>query len=453
MSGRLESRHRPRSAAVATALALSCAALPLTAAAQKNDLLAIYRDALTNDPVYGAARYTQQAALEREPQARAALRPSLGAGLSASVTNFHYDADGIAIGRTYNSWGPALNASWPLYRAQLDDALGQARLAVVQAEAQLAAARQDLILRVSQAYFDVLAAQDALAAIIASKQAVAENLAQAKREFEVGTKTIVDTHEAQARYDQIVAQEQVARGDVIIKQNALRVIVGRDVSELLPLREAPQLTAPQPASVEQWTRRAEEANFSVTVARAAAESAKLETVRARDARMPTVDLSGSLSNTAASGSTTFAGRNTTRVASIGVQVQVPIYTGGLIDSRVRETLAGEEKARQDLEAARRNAAQGARQSYTSVDYGLAQVHALESAEISAKSQLDSTRLGYQVGVRINLEVLNATTQLFSTQRDLKKARYDFLVNGLRLRSAAGSLEEKDIAAINALLAR
>jgi outer membrane protein len=179
----------------------------------------------------------------------------------------------------------------------------------------------------------------------------------------------------------------------------------------------------------------------------------LETTRARDARLPTVDLTGQLSRTRASGTAAFQGDLTQRNATIGVQLSVPLYTGGLIQSRVREALASEERFRQDLESARRTAAQGARQAYTGVEFGLAQVRALESAEVSAKSQLDSTRLGYQVGVRINLEVLNATTQVFTTQRDLKKARYDFLVNGLRLKSSAGVLDEPDLAGLNAMLAR
>jgi outer membrane protein len=342
----------------------------------------------------------------------------------------------------------------PLYRPQNWDALSQAKLAVQSADAQLAQARQDLILRVTQAYFDVLAAQDALTALEASKKATAEQLAQARREFEVGTKTIVDTHEAQARFDQIAAQEAVARGDLIVKRNALRAIIGRDAGDsLLPLRDAPQLTPPQPADVEAWAKRAEEASYGVAIARAAAEIARIETTRSRHGHYPTLDLAASVSQSRTSGSLTSDASNTLRDSRIGVQLNIPLYAGGLIQSRVREALANEERARFDLESARRNAAQGARQAYTGVDFGLAQVRALESAEVSAKSQLDSTQLGYQVGVRINLDVLNAQTQLFNTQRDLKKARYDFLVNGLRLKSAAGALDEKDLEAINALLAR
>jgi outer membrane protein len=434
--------------AVAVALLLTAGG----ATAQKNDLLSIYRDALANDPIYASARFANQAAREREPQARSALLPNVGASLG--YNQIWQDSSTPNVSNSFNSWGPSLQLTMPIYRPQNRDALSQAQLAVQSSEAQLAQARQDLILRVTQAYFDVLAAQDALTAIEASKKATAEQLAQAKREFEVGTKTIVDTHEAQARFDQIVAQEQVARGDLIVKRNALRAIIGRDAGDsLLPLRDAPQLAAPQPADVEAWARRAEEASYGVAIARAAAEIAKIETARSRHGHYPTLDLAASISQSRSSGSLTSDTSNTFRDSRIGVQLNIPLYAGGLIQSRVREALANEERARFDLETARRNAAQGARQAYTGVDFGLAQVRALESAEVSAKSQLDSTRLGYQVGVRINLDVLNATTQLFNTQRDLKKARYDFLVNSLRLKSAAGALEEKDLEAINALLAR
>ena len=438
---------------IATAAALL---IPLQAplaqqAAQRNDLLTILGDALRNDASFGSARFARQAATEREPQALAATRPAVNAGFGGTLTNF--DSRTPDVNRTFNSWGPALNFNMPLYRPQNWEAVTQARLSVQAADATFELARQDLLLRVTLAYFDVLAAQDNLEAIAANRKAVAEQLAQAKREFVVGTKTIVDTHEAQARFDQIVAQEQVALGDLIVRRTALRAIIGREPGQLVPLREAPQLIAPQPADIEAWTKQAEDSSFSVAVARANAQIAEREIERAKLAGWPTVDLVASAQLNRFDGSSVSSTSNTTRTGSVGVQLNWPIYTGGLVQSRVREALANEERTRQDLELARRNSAQGARQAYTGVDFGLAQVRALESAEVSAKSQLESTRLGYRVGVRINLDVLNATTQLFNTQRDLKKARYDFLVNGLRLQAAAGSLQEEALQGINALLAR
>jgi len=447
-----------RSAAVRGAtvwLALLGGALPLATGA--TDLLTLTRDALQNDPGYASARFGQMAAAEAEPQARANLLPTLNASVGDSANRVDFRSDNLALSpsfeKTFNSWGPALNFSVPVYSAPLWQGLTQAKLTVKQSEAQLSQARSDLLVRVAQAYFDVLAAQDALSALRENKKAVSEQLAQAKREFEVGTKTIVDTHEAKARYDQIDAQEQVARGDLAVRQSALRAIVGHEAGELAPLRDPVALAPPQPNDVETWAHSAEDANYSVLAARAAAEISRHETRRARDAYLPSVNINGGIQWQRSTGSLYIPITNSSTSSTLGISVTVPVFTGGAIQSRVREAHAREDRADQDLEQARRTAAQAARQAYTGVDYGLAQVQALESAEISAKTQVDSTRLGYQVGVRINLDVLNANTQLFSTQRDLKKARYDFLLNGLKLKAAAGALQDPDVETVNALLQR
>ena len=422
-----------------------------------SDLSSILKEALANDPVYASARFSQQASAESQPQARAALLPNVS--LSAGVSTAHYRLESEnqtlapSFEQTFTSWGPSLQLSLPLYRSQLWESLSQSRLTVQQSEARFAQARQDLIVRVAQAYFDVLASNDALAAIRTNKQAISEQLAQAQREFEVGTKTIVDTHEARARYDQAVAQEQVALGDLIVKKSTLQAIIGHEAGELTPLADAPLLVPPQPADIEAWARSAEQGNLSVLAARAAAEIARHETQRARDAYRPTLDLTGQVQWQRSTATSLYPFSNTVTQGGIGITATVPLYTGDLLQSRIREAHARQFQAEQDLEAARRTASQSARQAYTGTDYGLAQVHALESAEVSAKSQLDSTRLGYEVGVRINLDVLNANTQLFNTQRDLKKARYDFLVNGLRLKAASGNLEDRDVQAVSGLLQR
>ena len=425
------------------------------ALAQGTDLLTLARDALLNDPTYTGARFTQLASAEAEPQARSNLLPNLSASLAENANRIDYRADvpgGFAIQKTFNSWGPALNLSLPVYNAQFWDSLGQSKLTVKQSEAQLAQARADLLLRVAQAYFDVLAAQDALAALSENKKAVSEQLAQAKREFEVGTKTIVDTHEAKARYDQIDAQEQVARGDLAVKRSALQAIIGHDAGELTPLRDPVALVAPLPTDAEAWARSAKAGNYTVLAARAGSEIAHYQTRSARDAYLPTVNISGSIQYQRADNGSVYIPGNSTQTNSVlGITLSVPVFTGGYTQSKLREAHAREDKAEQDLELARRNAEQSARQSYTGVDYGLAQVNALESAEVSAKTQLESTVLGYHVGMRVNLDVLNANTQLFNTQRDLKKARYDFLVNGLKLKAAAGALVDRDIEVVNALL--
>jgi outer membrane protein len=448
------------------ALGLFVAGAPALAGA--TDLLELARDAMVNDPTYSSTRFAQMASAEAEPQARSNLLPALSASLGEQATrvDFRSDASGVDLAaqgippqqanyqKTFNAWGPTLNLTLPIYNAQSWDALGQSKLTVRQSEAQLAQARLDALVRVAQAYFDVLASEDALQALRENKKAISEQLAQAKREFEVGTKTIVDTHEAKARYDQIDSQEQVARSDLAIKQSALRAIIGRDPGPLQPLRDPVQLVPPQPNDIDTWVRNAETDNYAVQAARAGAQIAQYQVKIARDAYLPQVNVTGSMQyQRSDNGSLYLPFNNNVTTSTLGISLTVPLFTGGYIQSKLRQAHALEDKADQDLELARRTAAQSARQAYSGVDYGLAQVQALESAQVSAQTQVESTRLGYRVGVRINLDVLNANTQLFNTERDLKKARYDFLVNGLKLKAAAGALQDEDIFKVNALLQR
>jgi outer membrane protein len=305
--------------------------------------------------------------------------------------------------------------------------------------------------RLANAYFNVLAARDQVNSLEVQKEATLQQLAQARREFEVGTKTIIDTNEAQARYDQIVAALQVAVGQLLIRRNELRAIVGRDPEVLAGLADAPRLQLPQPNEAAVWVKATEDGNFGVRNARATVEIARREVQRARHGHKPTVDVVANYGIRRFDGTQLSGTEFRANSGNIGVQLNVPLYTGGLTQSRVREALALESRSASDLENVLRTATNNARAAFTGVNYGLTQVQALESAERSARTQLESTRLGYQVGVRIQLDVLNATTQLVSTQRDLKRARYDFLISGLNLKAAAGSLAEDDLQAVNRLL--
>ena len=431
----------------------SRSAAEIANAGVRNDLLTLYREAIANDAVLASARSLQLATQERVPQARAALLPNLSANARAdynlyrsTITEF-----GTSGSSNYSVYGGGLDLTVPLYRPQNWTALDQAKLTVVQSEAQLAQSQQDLSLRVAIAYFNVLTARDQLIALVAAKQATGEQLQQARREFEVGTKTIIDTNEAQARFDQIAAQEQVALGALLVRRSELQVIIGREPDTLAPLRDRPNLNPPTPQDINSWVRAAETGSYLVQIARSGYEIATREIERQRDAYKPTVDLVSGYNINKFNGTQSSDLNPRINSGSVGVLLNVPIYTGGLIQSRVREALALQERSNFDLESARRNAANAARDAYTGVNFGLAQVSALESAEVSARTQLESTQLGYEVGVRIQLDVLNATTQLVQTQRDLKRARYDVLLAGLRLKSAAGTLGDEDIAAVNALL--
>ena len=423
------------------------AALPASAA----DLLQMYRDALANDSQFAAARAQLDAGRERIPQGRAGLLPSVG--LNAN-TNWN-DVDikqPISAERRFNSNGYALQLTQPLFRWQNLVQYDQSKLQVAQAEAVFAQARQDLILRVSQAYFDVLLAQDTLTVAQAQKKAIAEQLEQARRNFEVGTSTIVDTHEAQSRYDLTVAQEIAAQSDLDVKRQALRQLIGKEPEALKALKSVVQISRPQPDDIQQWVGAAEQNSFAVQAQQAGLEVATREIERQRAGHYPTVDLVASHNRSkglSSSGVSLGTAESSSNV--VGLQLAVPLYQGGLVMSREREAVALKENASGDLETTRRAAALSARQAYLGVSSGTAQVKALEAALVSSQSALDSNKLGYEVGVRINIDVLNAQQQLYTTRRDLFKARYDTLLAQLRLKAAAGALGEDDVQQINALL--
>ncbi|NMM28870.1 MAG: TolC family outer membrane protein [Glaciimonas sp.] len=420
------------------------AAAFLALGAHAADLQQIYNDARINDPQYASARATLAAGQEKLPQGRAGLLPTLG--LSGSNTKNEIDSGG-----NFNASNYALTLSQPLFRWGNWQQYEQSKLLVAAADAQFSQAQQDLILRVSQAYFDILGAQDTLTFIQAQKVAITEQLASAKQNFEVGTATITDTHEAQARFDLAVAQEFAAQNDLEIKRASLQQIIGKPPAELAPLQLGLTLSMPEPAQIGAWLDSAQQRNYGVIGQQLALEIAQRDISRNRAGHYPTVDLVASRNYTKQPSSTFNGAIVATNSNSIGVQWNIPLFAGFAVTSRVRESIALEDKTRFDLETARRTAMQSVRQSYLGVNSGLAQVKALEAAEISSQSALDSNKLGYQVGVRVNIDILNAQQQLFSTRKDLSKARYDTIINGLKLKSAAGTLTEQDVLQVNGLL--
>ena len=434
-------------------LALACL---ITATAQGADLLDVYRDAAAYDAQFASAKAALEAGREKLPQGRAGLLPTLGLSANTVWNEVDYEArpsNGVVPAK-YNSNGWGISLSQPLFRWQNWASYKQAELAVVQAETQFAAARQDLVVRVAQAYFDVLLAQETLNTAQAQKSAIAEQLASAKRNFEVGTATITDTHEAQARFDLTSAQEIAAANDLLVKRHSLQMLTGKEDQSLKVLKPGLEIKRPQPDDIAQWVSAAEQGNLVAQAAQAAYEIADREVGKQRAGHLPTLDLvatrgRSSLQTTLAIG--IIRPGSDTDASTVGLQLAVPLFAGGAIASRDREAVALRDKARSDLDNARRQAALQARQAYLGVTSGLAQVKALEQGLVSSRSALDSNRLGYEVGVRINIDVLNAQQQVYSTQRDLAKARLDTLAAQLKLKAASGALADEDVAAVNALL--
>lgn len=430
----------------ALAVALLCsAAVPV----QAQSLKELFEAARGYDATFLAARAQAEAAQFRAAQADALLRPSVG--LQAEYKHNGYDTP-LGGSKSARIASAGLSATQPLYNPASSASVDKAQRSLDAATADLQNAEQDLIVRVSQAYFDVLAAQDALNTAQANKKGISEQLASAKRNFEVGTATITDTREAQAKFDLVTAQVIAAENDLRTKRVALDQTVGGNGVNPLALKRVSPLPVPVAGSVDEWVGKVEESP-SVRKARAGLDIAKADVRRTEAGHKPTVDLNGTLgaANNKGSYATSLGGEGTARTNSIGIALKLPLYAGGAIQNQVREALKLEEKARQDLEGARRSLTQVTRQAFLGVESGKARVSALEAAESSSKLALEATQLGYKVGVRVNLDVLNAQTQLYSTQADLAKARYDVLVTSLKLRQAAGTLSSVDLDPINALL--
>jgi outer membrane protein len=412
-------------------------------------LVELYESARGFDAAYQSAKSQYDATLAKAEQAKAGILPTVG--LSLGVLGNSLENNNPSTDRSFNSQSATLSASQPLYRPANWLSYEQGKKQVDLAQAQLNVADQDLIVRVSQAYFDVLASMDSLTFVQAQKAAVAEQLASAKRNFEVGTSTITDTREAQARFDLVIAQEIAADNDLRVKKIALDQLVGKTGSQPLPLALPLTLAAPAPNDVNTWVSQSELEHPVIRQSQIALDVAELETQKAQAGHKPTVDLTGSYNITQNNGSSSTPVDYRTNVASIGVTLNLPLFAGYAIQNRVKETLALQEKARNDLEGAKRGVAQGTRTAFFGLLSGQGQVKALEAAEASSQSALDANKLGYQVGVRINIDVLNSQSQLFQTKRDLAKARYDVLVGGLKLRQANGTLKAEDLQSVNALL--
>jgi outer membrane protein len=437
-------RRAPAGSALVLGAALAVASAPLHA----QSLLELYEAAHRYDATYLAARALADSATYRVEQTRALMRPSASLAANAGRSQ-----NNPTIGDNFgsNTFGASINGRQPLFNRANVATIAQAERTLESSLADLDSAEQDLILRLSQAYFDVLGAEDTLQTTRANKAAISEQLASAKRNFEVGTATITDTREAQARFDLATAQEIAANNDLVSKKIALDQLVGRD--NVVPRQLAVPLALPATASipVEELVSRAAEEHPAVRRAQVAYDIALLETEKARAQALPTIDAVASLQGGHGTIAANTTGNNTG--ASIGVQLNLPLYTGGAVQNRIRETLVLEERSRNDLEAARRAVTQATRQAYYTLQSSSAQVKALEAAEASSQLALEATQLGYRVGIRVNVDVLNAQSQLFQTRRDLARARYDLLLATLRLRQASGRLVASDVLGIDRLLVK
>lgn len=429
--------------------------------AQAEDLWTVYQAALDNDPLVREALANRNSGREARPQAWAGLLPTIG--LSASESDSTVDGtqvglqpDGsvglIDFSSESESTRYSLSLNQPVFRWDRWVALRQAGDRVAQAEINYEAARQELIVRASEGYFNLLAAQDNLAFAEANKEAISRQLDQARRRFEVGLIAITDVQEAQAAYDTAIADEIAARRQVATAREQLREVTGQYYRELAGPQSDLELVAPQPADQDAWVERALRDNLVLNAQRLATDIAGKEVSRQRAGHFPTLDLSASRGKTESTGATPFD-TSDTESDNVVLQLNVPLFAGGAVRSRVRQAAADHEASKQVLERQARATERSTRDAYLGVQSDISRVSALRQALESNETALKATEAGFEVGTRTTVDVLNARSNAFRARNDLARSRYDYMLNTLRLKQAAGALSEDDVRQINGMLQR
>jgi len=434
-------RHLPVVAAALAALA----AMPTAFAANLSEIYALAR---AEDAQFAAALHTATAGREKSVQGRALLLPSV-----AVTGNLRRNHDGSSSWdgyQSYTSGAASLTATQPLLRQANRATYEQGELQALLADQQLKLAEQDLMLRVSRGYFEVLQAQDALATVGAQRESFTQQLAQAKRSFEVGLSPVTDVNEAQSRHDLTLAQEIAGRNELEFKRRTLEKAINRPLPPLARLDPAVSIDILSAEQLQQLSDAAERSATQVAIGTTGQKIARFEVAKQDAGHLPTIDLVGSVGRNHNANYNNFGGQQL-RPASIGIEVSVPLYQGGAISSRAREAVANLSRADSELENARRQARLDARQASLGVQSGTALNQALRQAVSSGETQVRSTQRGLEVGVRTRVDVLNAEQQLFTTRRDLSAARYQALIAGLQLKAVAGVIGEPDLRALDALL--
>jgi outer membrane protein len=446
---------------------------------QNMDLVRLYQEAAFNDPVLNSARFNYAANKEFYWQGLSTLLPQVSANPAA--TRFFQHGEGNS--RVFDQRSYTVTLTQPIFNAAALEVFRQGDLVTKVSDLQFLQAQQDLVIRVSQAYFDVLTAQDNVELFQNKKGLIKQQLQAAQSKFEVGSATIVDTNDAQARFDLANAQEIAAQAELVVRRGVLEQIIGRPVASLKPLAKDATIAGvvidprvqskaskdnvsatananginpnlPPGQTLDDWVKQAEAANYGVLASQLNVNIAQSTYRSALAANVPTVNFVGTTGFNAANGSQTNFNPSTTQNIfnnTVGLQMNIPIFSGGFNNSVIRQNAALLDKAKSDYDGLRRAAAQNTRQAFTGFYGGLATVKAFEAAEKSGATALASSQLGFDVGTLINLDVLIALDALFTTRATLYKARYDTILNALRLKAQAAALTDQDLLAVNALL--
>lgn len=416
------------------------------------DLLRVYKLAETNDQEYLQALASHRVVLESRPQALSQLLPSIN--LSADTTRHDQDisSGGAAVGfsgkANFNSRGYRLSVTQPLFRRDRMIALNQADSDIRQAEAELIEAQQALIIRIAERYFDILARIDSLEFAQAEVKSLSRQLEQANQRFEVGLSAITDVHEAQAGYDLAVAQEIQALNAIDNAQEAMRELTGEYITKFNQLGDTISLVTPEPQAIESWTQLALDQNLGVIASRHAVETARKEVKRQSAGHLPTLDLVAAETYNSSGGR---FGSTKLHDTSIGLELNIPIYSGGLVSSQTREAHENYNIAMYSFERARRSAQRMTREAYLGVISGISRVKALKQAVISSETALEATEAGFEVGTRTAVDVVASQRATSEARRNYSQAKYDYIIDTLTLKQAAGTLSTEDLELINTWL--
>jgi outer membrane protein len=423
-------------------------------AAVAADIMEAYKDAVASDPQLLQAAANREATQEQKPQARAQLLPTLGTGADYTYDYYHkpYGVPAFRLGpgarpgaTSPNTYDATVTLTQPLYNRAAEYGIKQAEANASQGDADLDTAQQDLVVRVVQLYFGVLGALDNLTFRIADKDAIARQLEQAKRRFEVGLLTVTDVAQAQARYDLATADELDARRTLADSREALRAVTGKYYNQINVLDEKAPLDPVKPNDPDAWVKIALDNNPQVRSATFAVESSRENIEVQKSGHYPTLNLEGS--NSYAN-----QGANTFTDNQVSLKLQIPLFEGGAVSARTREAAYLHESAKEKLEQVQREVIRSVRNSYQGLETARSRVKALETAVVSNRSALEATQAGFDVGTRTIVDVLNAERDLLSAIRDLSLSRYDYIINRMQLIQAAGQITgRKQMEAINAWL--
>ena len=423
-----------------------------------DSLLDIYNDALENDPQYRSAEFSYLSGKEIKVQGRAALLPSISISAQTNWNEYYQNGN---LQNQYNNFSTSARLTQPLIRLDTWFKYRQSKFLTDAAEADFAYSQQSLIVRTAELYFNVLRAIDNLSAARSEEKAIKKQLDQIRQRYEVGLAAVTEVQEAQLAFDLSVASRTRTEGEVYTAKESLNALVGREIVSLDGLVNDLNVTNPVPASKEEWARKAVENNFRLKAANLRKFASKNNARRVASNHLPKVDIVGAQTESETN-QYAYDGLNTggafnitvpdeTQRDTYSLQLSMPIFQGGAVISRTKQAYAESNKSSEEALFAERSVIQDVRSQYSNVVTLVANLRAQKQAVVSASSALEATRVGYEVGTRNIVDLLQAEKNLYSAERNLANAKYDYLITTLRLHLAAGTLSPENLIEINNLL--